>query len=106
VVNEYVLQALETMPPSGMMRAHERIVAVIIKNLMDSGLINHHFNKTRGIDEFRATLRLAQRWKRDFREVAEIVSPTETIVVEIGEDCGTFIDRLLAADIRHTSRKN
>jgi succinate dehydrogenase flavin-adding protein (antitoxin of CptAB toxin-antitoxin module) len=107
VVNEYVLQTLETMseldkPPY----TCKREVVTILKAMMNSNLINHRYNATRGIDEFRATRRLTWQWRRDFLEVAAIVAPTETIIVEIGEDRRTFTEKLLGAEDRGPPRHN
>ena len=54
-----------------------------LEALIASGLINHHYNPTRGIDEFRATEDLTWQWEREFSELTDIVDPTETIIVEL-----------------------
>ena len=95
VTNEYVLKALETIlasekPPV----ARDGTVAAALKALMEAGLIRHSYNASRGVDEFRSTRNLTLRWKRAFPELEEIVDPTETIIVEIGDKSRTFSDHL------------
>ena len=98
VVNEYLLEALEAVPESEKPPiARERAVTAVLKALMGSGLIRHHHNATRGIDEFRATQRLTLQWERDFPELEDVVDPTETIIVQIGKKSRTFSDSLTTA---------
>jgi hypothetical protein len=87
VISEYVLEALETVsesekPPI----ARARAVTVALKALMEAGLIRH--------DEFRAMQSLTLQWERGFPELEDIVDPTETIILEIGNESRTFSDHL------------
>src|SRR3954447_4858896 len=95
VVNEYVLEAVEALLESNMAScAREKAVMAALKTLMDSGLTKHHYNAARGIDEFRATDDLTWQWERDFPGIEDVVDPTETIIVEVGNDGGTFSEKL------------
>jgi hypothetical protein len=67
VVNEYVLDALEAFPESNKPQyTREKAVTAALKALMDSSLMIHNYNATRGIDEFRATARLTRQWEQNF----------------------------------------
>jgi hypothetical protein len=95
VISEYVLEALETVsesekPPI----ARARAVTVALKALMEAGLIRHRYSVTRSIDEFRAMQSLTLQWERGFPELEDIVDPTETIILEIGNESRTFSDHL------------
>lgn len=104
VTNEYMLDALETVPePNKPARSRERAVTVALKTLINSGLVTHRYDARKGVDEFRATERLIQRWTRDFPALTAIVAPTETIVVKVGKRSRTFADNLMPekASYRH-----
>jgi len=96
VISEYVLDTLEAVPESEKPPiARERAVMAALKTLMNSELIRHRYNATRGIDEFRATRRLTLQWEQDFPELEDVVDPAETIILEIGRKSHTFSDSLM-----------
>jgi len=97
VVNQYVLEALETISESRKpSSAREQAVTVALRVLLEAGLIRHRYNAARRIDEFRAMRSLTLRWERDFTDLEEIVDPAETIIVDVGDKSRTFADNLMA----------
>ena len=95
VISEYVLETLETVSESDKPPiVRERAVTAALQALLEADLIRHRYNATRRIDEFRAAWDLTRRWELDFPELEDIVDPTETIILEIGEKARTFSDNL------------
>ena len=102
VMNEYVLQALGSAfdePDSRLklkdqqVRAKERAVIAILETMIASGSVRHRYNANRKVEEFRSSESLVRHWKRDFPHVAQIVDPTETIIVKIRGKRSRFADK-------------
>jgi hypothetical protein len=90
VVNEYVLSVLEGTTRGRSTTVQYRAAKTAFKTMIAAGLIRHRYDPRRRMEEFRATEALTQQWRKEFPEVADLVEPTEVIVMELDGNRSEF----------------